>query len=482
MNGRNRRQCARQIASLAKTGRLPLVAAAMALAVGAGGCSHGSGTDAAETPFLPPPPPPPPPPPVGGLVLTVTAQDAFGAPVPGAEIAVFDNSSRHYTLVADAQGRAELSVGNSPPPVFSIRATTADLAGWSAIPASATDDRADFLVVMHPSADLAGGVTRLSVTSPPNLDGRSLEFTIRLLVVEHYATETFEDWNYGHVSVLSCTADAGNDTPRFQADCVEGPAGFDAGYAGTVVTTSFISPAPDPAPLAMSLVLDQGESVIVNDPADRRLFGAKYLQTQLAESDQVAVAAFAADDAVSGQAALLTKQPLTIYPIDDPGFTSDGGSYFPAIDSLAALEGGASPLHAALSESIDFTAAAAPSGTRPAVVVLSSGNDPSCGTREACHAAQRALLEQTASAAVRIVAVGLAKQFGRIDPKVLGTLAQSENGTVFWAKDPRQVATIFGRLPEILDGGHAAAGTAQVAVCPWDCEWVLEIPFALRIP
>ena len=102
-----------------------------------------------------------------------------------------------------------------------------------------------------------------------------------------------------------------------------------------------------------------------------------------------------------------------------------------------------------------------------------------------------------------IITVGLSDPSGQVDRKGLGTFAQSEHGAVFWARDAKQVPTIFGRLPAILGGrdiamdagirlestvpgafapGSLVVGTLRVVICPWDCNQSLDIPFAVRIP
>jgi hypothetical protein len=302
--------------------------------------------------------------------------------------------------------------------------------------------------------------------------------------------------------VLPCEPDVGNDATTFTADCVEGPAGFDASYQGSTLTQGWVDPQPVSDPLAISLLLDQGASFAVTDPADRRLLAAKYFQTRLEADDQVALAAFAADDAITGDVALLADQPVTIFPLDNPGFTTDGRAYFPAIESLAILEGGGSPLHAAIGEIIGFTANAAPASSRRAVAVLASGVSD-CNTLADCDAAQDALRAQSASSGVAVVVVGLSGASPLADRKRLGTFAQSEQGAVVWAQDPTQIPTVLGRLPEILDGRHGAldvtirlestqigafssgrtvVGTLRVVVCPWDCTETVDVPFALRVP
>jgi hypothetical protein len=323
-------------------------------------------------------------------------------------------------------------------------------------------------------------------------DGRMLEFRARLFVVEGRASEgqDLEAWNMGGVAVLPCTE-----------ECVAGAAGFDAAYQGSTMSQDWVDPAAATDPLALTLLLAQGGSVAVTDPADRRLLAARYLQTRLHPGDQVALAAFAADD--SGNAALLPEQPVTIFPIGDPAFTPDGLAYFPIIDSLATLEGGGSPLHAALAEAIDFSASAAPAGSRRAVVVLASGGVSDCANPADCRATQDALREQAAATNVSVVGVGLSDPSGEVDRGRLGPFAQFENGAVFWARDATQVPTVFGRLPEIIGGRHGAVdvtirlespvagafasgntvvGTLEFVICPWDCTELLDVPFGLRVP
>jgi hypothetical protein len=460
--------------------------------IGAAGCGgSGGGGDAGAGPGKPPSPTVPPP---GNTKVTVVARDAFGSPVSGASIVLLESKgtgSLELTTVTDADGRAEIVGGLED--VYAAMLAATDLFGISYEPHQPADNQIDFEVTMHPSSGLTPGIGQVSVTGT-SADGRMLELSARLYVVEGNASESqdLEAWNIGAVGILPCAA-----------DCIADPAGLDAAYQGSTLSQDWIDPDPVSEPLALSLLLDQGASVAVTDPADRRLLAARYFQTRLGANDQAALAAFAADDAGTGQAASLPEQPVTIFPIDQPAFTSDGRAYFPVIDSLATLEGGNSPLHAALAELIDFTASAAPPGSRRAVVTLASGDVSDCGSLSACRAARDALREQSVAASVAVVAVGLSGLPGQADRERLGPFAQFDDGTVFWAQDARQVPTLFGRIPDIVAGGHGAVdvtirlespvagafasgntvvGTLQVVICPWDCTDLLDIPFGLRIP
>jgi hypothetical protein len=469
--------------------RVVLLACIMIGAVGCGGSGGGGGVGAG-----PGGPPDPTDPPAGNTQVTVVARDAFGSPVPGANIVLFESKGTGFlelSTVTDADGRAEIVGGFED--VYAAMLTATELFGISYEPDRPADDQIAFEVTLHPSSALSPGIAQLSVTGS-SADGRMLEFNARLYVVESSASEhqDLEAWNIGAVGVLPCAA-----------DCIAGPADIDAGYQGTTLAKDWVDPDPVTDPLALSLLLDQGVSVAVTDPADRRLLAARYFQTRLGANDQVALAAFANDDDASGQSALLPNQPVTIFPTDNPAFTTDGRAYFPAIESLATLEGGSSPLHAALAGLIDFTASAAPPGSRRAVVALASGDASDCGNLADCRAAQDALDTQSAAANVSVVAVGLSGPTEPADRERLGPIAQFENGAVFWAQDATQVPTVFGRIPDIVGGRHGAvdvtirlespvggafasgntvAGTLQVVICPWDCTELLDVPFGLHVP
>jgi hypothetical protein len=479
---------------LHRTMRLCLVILAAATAISTSGCG-GSGSRSPGEPIADPAPPP-----ARDNNITVTVTDVFGAPVAGAYIRLY--ASSNGSVIAGADGRAEFFFPETAS-LYGASAWGPDSYG-NAESFQRAGDRLDIAITVHPAADPTAGIGRVTVPSGGVADdGRSLEFDIRFLYVLDTAVNYIDDWNVGPVNLLQCEPNTGNDSPQFTADCVDGPDGFDAPYVGTVVAANWVPPDTRTAPLAVSLLADQGGSISVNDPADRRLLAAKYLMTRLGPDDQVVVAAFASNDASTGQFALLPSTPVTIFPQENPRFTTDGRGYFSTIDSLATLEGGASPLYTSLDRIVDFTASSAAADAARAVVVISSGNDESCGSRDTCWATQRALLDKSAAAGISVAAVGLADPSGRINVKALSMLAQGETGATFWANDPQQVATILGSLPTFLDGrlgavdatihlqssvtgaftsGRVVAGTARLTLCPWDCDVSFDVPFAVRIP
>jgi hypothetical protein len=419
----------------------------------------------------------------------VNARDAFGAAVPDAEILLLYSSGTGFWetgVRTDANGSA--TIDRAPDNTYAVVLAAEDLFGSAYEVTEADDELMIFDVTLHPSSSLSPGMGRVEITDV-SADATRLTFSARLYVIETYADEL--PWYWGRIDMLPCEA------------CIEGPGGFSAGYTGQTLGDEAVEPNPVSEPLAIGLLLDQGQSVMIDDLEDKRLLAAKYLPTRLAAEDMMVLAAFAADDAGTGQASLLPSQPVTIFPVDSPSFTTDGRSYFPAIESLATLEGGGSPLYDALGEMVSFTDSAAPVDRRRAVVAVSSHGAGDCGDLGECGAAQQALLEQSASTGVAVVSIQLADPIGQFDSKRLGPLAQARHGAVFWARDADQIPTILGRLPEVLDGRHTAIdvtiqleshvagafapgnavdGRLQVMVCPWDCDLAMSFPFGLRVP
>ena len=100
-------------------------------------------------------------------MVTVVVRDVFGAPVPGATISVFRQRGTAVSLVADDNGRA--NIFGDYMDASSVAASATDLYGYSPEPTQVATDRIDFVVTLHPSSALIGGMT-VSVPGGPVKD------------------------------------------------------------------------------------------------------------------------------------------------------------------------------------------------------------------------------------------------------------------------------------------------------------------------
>ena len=130
--------------------------------------------------------------------------------------------------------------------------------------------------------------------------------------------------------------------PRHKRIAFGVPVGFDAPYdvtesdAAAPVTTLRESGLTAAATLVL---VDQSATMRAIDPLDQRLFAVKYFLMRAPASSRVALAAFGSDDATSGELSPLPREPVTIFPVDQPAFTTSGTNLFPSVDSLEVLEG-----------------------------------------------------------------------------------------------------------------------------------------------
>jgi hypothetical protein len=308
---------------------------------------------------------------------------------------------------------------------------------------------------------------------------------------------------------MACTPDPANDGSGARPDCVSGEQGFDAAYngldEGRAVSIrrnraggydAIFRPV-----FKTALLIDQSAGVIVSDPADKRLFAAKYLLTRAGDERRFAVAGFAADDVASGQPALLPQKPVMILPVENPQFTSDGRALFPAVDSLSVLEGGGAPVLAAIDRMLDFGARGP--DEKASLIVITDGRDKDCGSPSQCRARRDALLQKSRDKGVTLLTVGLARSPGDWDREALAFAAQlGSDGAAFWAGDAKQLAPILDvaeryarqevdtldvsfRIRSETAGtfvpGRTILGQVRFEICPFDCTYTF-VPFAVKIP
>lgn len=441
--------------------------------------------------------------PGGRGTVIVTVKDGLGEPLAGAEVYVrtfWTDEDRQ--AVADSDGRAEFK--DVIASTFAISVHGPDSYGFAPNTNLAANQVKQLEVIAQPTAEPAGGIVRAWVPAAGGVsdEGRTLEFSLEIAQVPNSDGEYWA-WSTDAVQIVACTPDPGNDVPRFRPDCVSGADGFDVPYRGVAVSTEnrFGNYSVGSA-YSAALLLDQSANVVVDDPADARLFAAKYFLNFSGPGQVIALAAFASDDAESGQPALLPQKPVSIYPLEDLQSAVDGRSKFATVDSLAALEGGAAPLYAAIDQTLDFVATHR-KGANNAVIVVTDGRDGTCGSRSECQAIRDAVIRKSKATGVSIVTVGLSDAAGTGDYETLGLLSQGAgHGAAFWARDPNQLAPILREVHSFLSdfkdtlevklriqspvvgafaSGRTVIGHVSLEVCPWDCIYT-DVPFAVRVP
>lgn len=260
--------------------------------------------------------------PDGRGTVVVTATDALGAPLSGARVHIRTYwTDEDKQAVADFKGHAEFR--DVIASAFSVQLYGPDSYGLAPARNLAAGATLAVTVAAMPDAEATGGIAQVWVPAGGvSNDGRTLEFSLEIVPV---ATDG-EYWAsvIDNVQVAACTPDPCNDSPRFRPDCVAGANGIDASYAGNTVSVEKVGAAGRATPGAAALLVDQSTSVVANDPADARLFAAKYFLSLASESGRTVLATFSPDDPASGQFSSLPHKPVTMFPLEDPQFTADG--------------------------------------------------------------------------------------------------------------------------------------------------------------
>jgi len=464
-------------------------------------CGGGSGT----SDYWPDPPSAPPVRGTGKVI--VTARDVLRAPLAGARIQLLTYwTDSDQSAYADANGHAEFE---NVPENFSIEVygplpKNGSLALYALVSEQtvAAGEVKQLDAIVSPYDFPAGGVAGASVTAGGvSDDGKTMELSLKVTKVRHPSEDNY---GYGTVGVLPCTPDTSNDLPEHRSDCISGADEFDAPYevARILSITGPSTGSAQATPYVAALMLDQSAGVIVDDPADARLFAAKYFLTYASADSPKLLAAFASDAPATAGLSLLPQQPVSLFPTENPQFSTYGPSYFPTIDTLGTMEGGAAPLYSALSKALDFTAADS-TGRVKAVVVISNGRDDTCGSRAQCRAARDEVIRKSQSRDVAIVTIGVPSVQGEVDFETLGLLAQSTpRGAAFWTESPEQLAMTVSSAHSYLAmqqdlieltvqietsvagafaSGRTVRGTVTLEMCPWGCYYTY-IPFVVQVP
>jgi len=447
-------------------------------------------------------------PPVRGTgKVIVIARDVFQAPLPGARIQLRTYwTDADQDAVADAEGRAEFTnvPENFSVAVYEPERSSMWLYGLALEEKVAAGEVRQVDITASPYWLPGGGVAAASVTAGGvSEDGKTLALSLKIIQVRHPSER---EYVYGaeSIRVPPCVPDTENDLPEHRSDCISGADEFDAPYELSKISSIRLQPAGSEqgTPYAGALLLDQSAGVIIDDPADARLFGAKYFLTYASADNPKALAAFASDSPEAAGPSLLPAQPVSFFPVENPQFSSYGPGYFPTVDALSAMEGGGAPLYAALDDVLDFVAANH-TGSARAVVVISNGRDDTCGARTECRALRDAVIRKSRTSDIAIVTIGVPSADGGIDREALGLLAQgTPRGAAFWAESPEQLAMTVSNAHSFLAlqkdvmevtfqiqssvagafaSGRKVLGTLTLEECFWGCSYS-TIPFVVQIP
>lgn len=438
--------------------------------------------------------------PSGKLIVAVT--DPLRIPAVGAQVTVQPVGGSTLYGTTGSNGQVEIRV---PAGRVSVHASGPGFMGIGPEVTVGSRETRKVNVATDPRVDrIAGGIAGAKVVEVSS-DGRTVQFSLDIVSVDGIN----EPGSFSReIRVERCTPDVVNDAPTVQSDCIAGPSGFDAPYG-----ESWAESVEDDSYAGMHfgsfntvLLLDQGTDLATSDPADRRLFAAKYLLSLTsgrgAGQQRSILGAFSADHAGSGRFSVLPQKPVTLFPLGNPGFTSDGRSLLPIVDALATQEGGACALLPAVDKALDFLNASADL-ISPAIVVVSNGRDDTCGSTADCRRLRDAVVARADARGVRIVTIGLARDGSAADHETMNLLAQTRYaGAALWLDDPNQfgmamvdaysylgsfkpfVRATF-RIESPTAGafvsGRTVLGKVRFEDCPWDC-YEVTVPFAVKIP
>jgi hypothetical protein len=393
-----------------------------AMAAMASACGGGSGADPAAAQLG---------------VAKVVVLDAFGAPVPGASVALAAASGTVGTT--DANGLVFLS---SPPGAVELSISVPTFKPVRAQATVGKDAVTTVPVVLQRATAPAGGAlaTRSGLQPQQSADGRTLSFEVELVVVDADAQPVL-GLTAADFQLLACQPDAATPT----ADCLRN-APADHGHLATDTASSLALVAAQPTVAhAVGLLIDQSGSIADSDPLNTRLYAAKFMLSQLAAGDQAVVGAFA-----DGLGARLPQQPLSLL-----GTVADKAAaptLFAPLQALAGQSGGRTPLYAAIDAMrAQLTAAAAQqAGLARAMVVFTDGADSYCGGAAGCSQRRQQAVDAAHADGLRLFTIGLG---GNIDVEALSQLATGGGGAMLYADTVEQLIPLYGSLDRLMSLG-----------------------------
>ncbi len=384
--------------------QLCLTTAAL-LVMALAGCDHGSSlSGGASTPPV-------------DLGMRVT--DVTHTPISGAVVTIASGNAL-FESITNAEGRASLAGAPSGDVTVSVEA-----AGFETLTFATRFPEGARSVSLHAEGEwaiarpISLGARMLGRAS----DGSTLTFSVDVAVVGP-SSAAIENLTSAHFEVLEI--DCGWSGPRDCASDASGKASADGGRFGPDGgALSFgLQPPSTRRPYVVGVLAERSRAM---GGAEWRAAGLKAFFGALGGNDQASLAAV---ESIGGTPTLTALGP----------FTSDGRTYFDAIDGLAGSEAEPPVILSSLSESIRRAAAARDSAPTPvdATVLVIATESLTVAESDAITALARQL-------GVRVSAV-VSYNWG------LPEAAVRTGGFVAEFGDSRQLGPIFGAMDSLLAG------------------------------
>lgn len=365
-----------------------------------------------------------PPPPAGPQFGSISGQitDPFGAPLASAVVST--TGPVQGSATADNQGRFQFT--SLPVGTYTLAFSSRGFDQLSRSAQVRANQDSTLRVQLTPES-LPSAMNRAARLT--SRSGARLDFEVEVVVIAANGSP-LDGLGSDAFSVQSITLQEGS-TLSFSRLDVSSQAGTDTG------------------PYSAILLMDQSGSILSTDPTDSRIQAGKIFFSALSPPDNALLAAFASAGSLP-------------YELSYWGsFTSSGSSFYTYLDDLSRLEGGGTPLYASTASMIDLVSTQGSNSNR-AVVVFTDGKDTDGGwTREQVTSLAR-------SKSVKLFTVGLSEQ---VDVKVLSQMAAETGGSMVWAKDARQLVSLYGTLGNMLRGRarfYRSRWTSTLSSGTWD--------------
>lgn len=379
----------------------------------------------------------------GGVRVKVT--DVFGDPVAGASVSWLPGSGTPNGKMTDSQGVVQFDALQGEGRLCADHPVRGYSCGESADEGISIKQGRVIEVSRQLRPHFQPEATVLSAMMGPDgvsADGKSIELTLRVAVSAPLVDGSWfvygEEWGYNGLYAAGCTARTGDELSERGPLCVSGLDRSDTSYSfGQVTHVGVAHWVERPSvPTAVGLLIDQSDAGFSPDwlPNDSRLFAAKLLTDRLLPGTPVLLGAFASDDA-SGAASGLLQRPLTLFPVENPGYMTSRTEAFRVLNDLQELVGGGAPLYEAIAAGVDFMSARTPPEVRRVLVVLAEGPDTACVTAAQCAALRRDIVERLHDAAVELLIVSVGRDYEWCLPGTCDSISQVGEGVSALARE-----------------------------------------------